>query len=187
MAKGKARHRAQPEVPLPAPPPGQPENPARIRLRQEQLHRAEVRLGALLDRLEAAEERLDGKLRDANSLTKEFQRLNSQAEETVAALGKAIRFISQGEVAEILQEEVGLAIGNLNKALQKTMAEKATEIKAEFDKLYEIMIHVRDRHGKKKAPGEPDIRDMVAGLAYADEAWRKAEEKPQSRSPSPRG
>jgi hypothetical protein len=165
MAKGKARHRDRPETPLPPPRAGVEESPARVRLRQEQLHRAEVRLVGLLDRLEEVETRLGQRVRDANSLVKELNRLDREANETVLALQKAIRFLATENTAEIIQEEVALAIGEMNLAIRKAANEKAQDIKAEFDKLYEIMIHVRDAQGKKRPANVPDLREMVAGLA----------------------
>lgn len=164
MGKGKPRRRTQPETPIQAPQTGE-ENPARSRLRQEQLHRAEVRLESLLASLETMEGRLDSKLREANSMVKEMNRLDREANESVNALRNAIRFIAAENAAEIIQSEVSLAVEQMHAAFNKAIEERTNLIRREFDKLYEIMIQVRDRNGKKMPVERPDLRDMVAGIA----------------------
>lgn len=181
MAKNRnrPRHQEGPEVPLPAPRQGTEESPARVRLRQEQLHRAETRLTGLLSRLEQAEARIDEKVRDANSLAKELDRLIKSADETIVALQNAIRFIASENTAEIIQEELEKGLGELNVALKTAMEERTERIIAEFDRFRDVLHGVRDRQGKPRLG--PTLEEIVSGLALEEMSKQnQARPKPSS-------
>lgn len=181
MAKNRnrPRHASGPEVPLPAPRAGTEESPARVRLRQEQLHRAETRLTGLLSRLEQAEARIDKKARDANSMAKELDRLIKSADETIMALQNAIRFIASENTAEIIQEELEKGLGDLSQAIKQAIEDKTAQINAEFDHFRDVLHGVRDRQGKPRLG--PTLTEIVSGMALEEMSKQnQARPKPSS-------
>ena len=171
MAKNRdRRNRPSPDVPRPVSPVQDPrELSTRSRLDLQQIRAAESRLMALLGRLGEVEGRLDEKIRDANSLIKSLNDINRNAGETVKAVERAIEFIAQQDVAEILQTEVAAGIAQLNIAIKTATEEKVEKIIAEFDLLRDVLHGVKG----KKTTGAPDLGEIVAGIVLDESLRRK--------------
>lgn len=162
MGRGKPRHQIQPETPIPVR-PGAQESPARLRLRQEQLHRAEIRLEALLQRAEEAQKRLDNSVRDVNSILKSLRSENDKAAQAIAVLKEAIQHIVEGEVAEVIKVEVEHGLEGMVNSLRSAQDDAVKEILERFDHLSDILMGVTDAKGRKRE--EPNLEEIVMGVA----------------------
>lgn len=176
MAKNRDRkNRTIPELLPPSqavpPPPPPPSATAQGRLLQQEFRRAEARLLDLMAKSEQTEARLDEKIRDANSLIKSLNDVVRKARDTVQSVERAIEFIAQEDVAEIIQTEVASGLAELKLALKTSTDEKVAEILKEFDHLRDVLHGVA---GNRK-PGAPNLEEIVAGVV-ADETLRRKQQ-----------